>query len=405
VTFGDYTEVLDWSAGEPEKFWQSVWEFCGVIAETRGDRVLADAEKMPGAQFFPDARLNFSENLLRRSGPETAIAFWGEGRVKRRLSFDELRALVSRLQQVLFDLGVGEGDRVAGFMPNMPEAVAAMLATTSLGAVWSSCSPDFGVQGVLDWFGQIEPKVLFCRDGYYYNGKAIDSLACVAEFSAELPSVERIVVCPYLSEMPDVSTLFKGVTLGDAIAGKEVGEIAVAQVQFNRPLYIMYSSGTTGKPKSTVHGVGGTLLQHMKEHVLLCDVKPGNRVFYFTTCGWMMWNWQVSALAAGASLVQFDGSPFHPKPKVLFDLSEAEGVTLFGTSTKFIDALKNIGAELRSSHNLSALRLITSIGSPLVPESFDYVYAHVKEDVCLSSISGGTDIIARFVGGNPIGPV
>jgi acetoacetyl-CoA synthetase len=404
VTLSGYAAIHRWSVTETEKFWQSVWEFCGVIGD-RGGPVLSDGGKMPGARFFPEARLNFAENLLRQSGPETAIAFWGEGKVKRRMSFDELRALVSRLQQVLRDLGVGPGDRVAGFMPNMPEAVAAMLATASLGAVWSSCSPDFGVQGVLDRFGQIEPKALFCPDGYYYNGKPIDSLKRVAEVSAGLPSLTRIIVCPYLSEAPDVSGLPKGVRLADAIADRAAREVVYTRVPFNSPLYIMYSSGTTGKPKCIVHGVGGTLVQHLKEHVLLCDVKPGDRVFYFTTCGWMMWNWLVSALAANASLVLFDGSPFHPRPEVLFDLAEAEGVTLFGTSAKFIDALKNAGADPKSSHDLSRVRLITSTGSPLAAESFDYVYAHIKEDVCLSSISGGTDIIACFVGGNSIGPV
>ncbi len=405
ITLPDYAAAFDWSNAEPEKFWQSVWEFCGVIAETRGDRVLADPDKMPGAQFFPDARLNFAENLLRGGGPGTAIAFWGEDKVKRRLSHDDLRALVSRLQQVLADLGVGQGDRIAGFMPNMPEAVAAMLAAASLGAVWSSCSPDFGVQGVLDRFGQIEPKVLFCPDGYYYNGKPIDSLPRVAEFSAQLPSLKQIIVCPYLSETPDVSAVRGAVTLADAIAGKAAGDIAYTRVPFNSPLYIMYSSGTTGKPKCIVHGVGGTLITHLKEHILHCDVKPGDRVFYFTTCGWMMWNWLVSGLAAGASLVLYDGSPFAPKPDILFDLADAEAVTLFGTSAKFIDALKNAGVDANEGHDLSTLRLITSTGSPLVAESFDYVYDHIKQDVCLSSISGGTDIIACFVGGNPVGPV
>jgi len=401
---GDYAGALAWSVDEIEKFWLTLWDFCGVIGE-RGDRVLADGDRMPGARFFPDARINFAENLLRREGPETAIAFWGEDKVRRRMSFDELRALVSRLQQVLSDLGVGPGDRVAGFMPNMPEAVAAMLAVTSLGAVWSSCSPDFGVQGVLDRFGQIEPKVLFCPDGYYYNGKPNDSLARVAEFSAELPSLLRIIVCPYLAERPDVAALPRGVLLADAIAGKTARAVEYTRLPFNSPLYIMYSSGTTGKPKCIIHGIGGTLLQHLKEHVLLCDVKPGDRVFYFTTCGWMMWNWLVSALAARASLVLFDGSPFAPRPEVLFDLADAERVTLFGTSAKFIDGLKNAGADPKSTHDLSTVRLITSTGSPLVPESFDYVYEHIKEDVCLSSISGGTDLIACFVGGNPIGPV
>ena len=401
----DYFELYDWSVTEVEKFWSSLWDFCGVIAETRGERVLADGNKMPGAQFFPDARLNFAENLLRQEGGGDAIVFWGEDKVKRRLSHDGLRALVSRLQQVLMDAGVGEGDRVAGFMPNMPETVAAMLATTSLGAVWSSCSPDFGVQGVLDRFGQIEPKVLFCPDGYYYNGKTIDSLPRVAEFTADLPTLSKVIVCPYVNETPDVTAVPKAVTLADAIADKTAGDIAYTQVPFNAPLYIMYSSGTTGKPKCIVHGVGGTLLQHLKEHILLCDEKPGDRVFYFTTCGWMMWNWLVSALAARATLLLYDGSPFAPDHRILFDYADAEGMTLFGTSAKYIEALRNAEADPKSTHDLSTVRLMTSTGSPLVPESFDYVYKHIRKDICLSSISGGTDIIACFVGGNPIGPV
>lgn len=250
----DYFDLYDWSVEEMEKFWATVWDFCGVIAETRGERVLVDGDRMPGAKFFPDAKLNFAENLLRQEGDGDAIVFWGEDKVKRRLSHDELRGLVSRLQQVLRDEGVGEGDRVAGFMPNMPETVAAMLAATSLGAVWSSCSPDFGIQGVLDRFGQIEPKVLFCPDGYFYNGKTIDSLPRVAEFSAELPSVSKIIVCPYISEKPDISKLPKGITLGDAIAGKKAGPLTFNRVPFNSPLFIMFSSGTTGKPKCIIHG-------------------------------------------------------------------------------------------------------------------------------------------------------
>jgi acetoacetyl-CoA synthetase len=322
VALPDYPAIHKWSVTEVEAFWQEVWDFCGVLGE-RGATVLADGDKMPGARFFPEARLNFAENLLRRRGPETAIAFWGEDKVKRRMSFDELHALVSRLQQVLRDLGVAEGDRVAGFMPNMPETVAAMLATASLGAVWSSCSPDFGVQGVLDRFGQIEPKVLFCPDGYYYNSKAIDSLSRVAEFSAQLPSLQRIIVCPYLSDAPDVSGLANGVRLADAIAGKTTREIEFSRVPFNSPLYIMYSSGTTGKPKCIVHGAGGTLLKHLSEHVLLCDVKPGDKVFYFTTCGWMMWNWLVSAQAAEATMLLYDGSPFAPDGNILFDYADS----------------------------------------------------------------------------------
>ncbi|MBB3065286.1 acetoacetate--CoA ligase [Limibacillus halophilus] len=405
VELSDYAELYDWSVKEIEKFWSSVWTFGKVVAETRGDRILVDGTKMPGAAFFPDARLNFAQNLLRRRGPEDAIVFWGEDKVKRRLSHDALNALVSRLQQRLQDLGVGEGDRVAGFMPNMPETVAAMLATASLGAVWSSCSPDFGVQGVLDRFGQIEPKVLFCPDGYYYNGKAVDSLARVAEFSKEIPSLNGIIVCPYLNDEPDVSTIAKAMTLTQAISGKTANPIQYRHVAFNAPLYIMFSSGTTGKPKCIVHGVGGTLLQHIKEHKLQCDVKPGDRVFYFTTCGWMMWNWLVSGLAAEATLLLYDGSPFHPVPEILFDYMDAERGTLFGTSAKFIDSLKNAGADPKSSHDLSSIRIIASTGSPLVAEGFDYVYAHIKEDVCLASIAGGTDIISCFVAGNPIGAV
>ncbi len=400
-----YGELYDFSITEMEKFWSSVWDFCGVIAERRGGVVLDHPEAMPGARFFPEARLNFAENLLRRRGPEDAMVFWGEDRVTYRVSWDGLHEAVSRVSQALAAVGVREGDRVAGFMPNMPETVIAMLAATALGAVWSSCSPDFGVQGVLDRFGQIEPKVLFCPDGYFYAGKTHDSLARVAEFAAQLPSLERIVVVPYVSKAPDVAGLDKGVRLDDFVAPYEAGEIAFRRVPFNAPLYIMYSSGTTGRPKCIVHGVGGTLIQHLKEHKLLCDVKPGDRIFYFTTCGWMMWNWLVSGLASEATLLLYDGSPFHPDGTVLFDYMDAEKGTLFGTSAKYIDALAKTGLDPGSSHDLSALRTITSTGSPLVPEGFDYVYEHVKSDVCLSSIAGGTDLIACFMAGNPIGPV
>jgi acetoacetyl-CoA synthetase len=401
----DYAGLYDFSIGEMEKFWSTLWDFCGVIADSRGEVVLADPEKMPGARFFPQARLNFAENLLRRRGPEDAMVFWGEDRVTYKVSWDGLHDAVSRVSQALEAVGVKEGDRVAGFMPNMPETVIAMLATAALGAVWSSCSPDFGVQGVLDRFGQIEPKVLFCPDGYFYAGKTHDSLGRVAEFAAQLPSLELIVVVPYVSKAPDVAGLDHGVRLDEFVAPYEVGEIDFRRVPFNAPLYIMYSSGTTGRPKCIVHGVGGTLVQHLKEHRLLCDVKPGDRIFYFTTCGWMMWNWLVSGLASEATLLLYDGSPFHPEGSVLFDYMEAEKGTLFGTSAKYIDALAKAGLDPRSSHDLAALRTITSTGSPLMPEGFDYVYRHVKSDVCLSSIAGGTDLIGCFMGGNPIGPV
>ena len=405
VELDGYDALYDWSLGEMEKFWTTVWDFCGVVAETRGTRVLADGGKMPGAAFFPDARLSFAENLLRRRDQADAMVFWGESRVRRRLTFAQVYDQVSRLAQALEAAGVGDGDRVAGFLPNMPETVIGILAANAIGAVWSSCSPDFGVQGVLDRFGQIEPKVLLCADGYYYNGKEIDSLARVREFAAQIPSLSRIVVVPYLTETPDVSGLDRGISYDDFLEPHAAREIPFKRMAFNAPLVIMYSSGTTGKPKCIVHGQGGTLIQHLKEHILQCDVKRDDRVLYFTTCGWMMWNWLISALACEATLLLYDGAPFHPDGNALFDFAEAERCTLFGTSAKYIDALNNAGLDPKSSHDLGSVRTLTSTGSPLVPEGFDYVYERIKDDLCLSSIAGGTDIIGCFVGGNPIGPV
>jgi len=405
AALGDYDALYRWSIEEMEKFWLSVWDFCGVIAETRGDTVLADGDRMPGARFFPEARLSYAENLLRRRDDADAIVFRGEDKVRRRLTHHALYDAVARLARALAAEGVGEGDRVAGFLPNMPETVIGALAANAIGAVWSSCSPDFGVQGVLDRFGQIEPKVLLCVDGYYYNGKTIDSLERVREFSAQLPTLKRIVVASYLSDAPDVSGIDKAVAWDAFTAPQPAGDIAFRRLDFNAPLFIMFSSGTTGKPKCIVHGQGGTLLQHLKEHRLLCDVKRDDRVFYFTTCGWMMWNWLISGLGSEATLLLYDGSPFHPDGNVLWDYAEQERCTLFGTSAKYIDALKNAGLDPKRTHDLGALRTLTSTGSPLVPEGFDYVYDHVKDDLCLSSIAGGTDIIGCFVGGNPIGPV
>jgi acetoacetyl-CoA synthetase len=403
--FNNYPDFYRWTVKQPEQFWQSVWSFCGVIASDRGNRAVADREKMPGARWFPDAQLNFAQNLLRGRDETPALVFWGEEKVKRRVTRAELYAQVSRVAGALHASGVRPGDRVVGYLPNMPEAIMAMLAAASIGAIWSSCSPDFGVQGVLDRFGQIEPAVLFAADGYWYNGKATDTLGKVREIAEGLPSLRRVVVVPYLADRPEVSGIREAQRLEDFTAGHEAGEIRFEQLPFNHPLYILYSSGTTGVPKCIVHGAGGTLLQHLKEHQLHSDVKPGDRLFYFTTLGWMMWNWLASGLASGATLLLYDGSPLLRRGAILFDYADAEGMTHFGTSAKFIDACAKTGLEPMRTHNLKSLRAILSTGSPLVPESFDYVYRSVKQDVCLSSISGGTDIVSCFVLGNPILPV
>ena len=405
VTIRDYAELYRFSIEEKEKFWTSLKDYAGIIAETWGADVLVDGDKMPGARWFPDARLNFAENLLRRRDDADALVFWGEDRVRRRITHAGLHDQVSRLAQALAAAGVEAGDRVAAYLPNMPETVAAMLAASSLGAVWSSCSPDFGVQGVVDRFGQIEPKVLFAADGYYYNGKSHDCLGKLAEILNRMPPVARTVIVPYMRAAPPLDGLPGAVMLDDFIAGFEAGEIAFRRLPFNHPLYILYSSGTTGAPKCMVHGAGGTLLQHAKEHLLHCDIKPGDRVFYFTTCGWMMWNWLASVLACQATLLLYDGSPFHPDGNVVFDLADAEAMTLLGTSAKFIDAVRKAGLEPIKTHALRDLRMIASTGSPLAPEAFDFVYASIKADVHLASIAGGTDIVSCFMGGNPTAPV
>jgi acetoacetyl-CoA synthetase len=406
--FSDYRSLYQWSIQEPEQFWTAVWDFSEIVSSTRGERVLLNGDRMPGTKWFPDARLNFAENLLRRRGPTDALVFWGEDKVKRRVSHDELYRAVAQFAAALRVQGVKPGDRVAAYLPNMPESIIAMLAATSIGAVYSSSSPDFGVQGVLDRFGQIEPKVLIAVDGYYYRGKTIDCVAKVREIVAKLPSVERTVMVPYVHAHHDLAGIRGAQMYANFIAPHAAqSDIRFEQLPFDHPLYILYSSGTTGVPKCIVHGAGGVLLQHAKEQRLHCDIKAGDKLFYFTTCGWMMWNWLVSGLAAGATLLLYDGSPFLEKcgGAILFDYADAEGCTHFGTSAKFIDALAKENLEPINTHRLDTLRAILSTGSPLVPEGFDYVYRAVKRDVCLSSVSGGTDLISCFVLGNPLLPV
>jgi acetoacetyl-CoA synthetase len=405
VALPDQAALHRFSVQRPEPFWQAVFRDCGVLATQESPEVLADGDRLPGARWFPGTRLNFAENLLRRRDAAPALVFRSEGGRRRELSHRELQASVARLAAALRAWGIRPGDRVAGFLPNLPEAIVAMLAATSVGAVWSSCSPDFGVAGVLERFGQIGPRVLFCADGHLYAGRRHDSLERVAQLRESLPSVERVVVVPHLDAEPDLAALPGSLAWDEALGPHAAGEIAFERLPFDHPLYILYSSGTTGAPKCIVHGAGGTLLQHLKEHRLHVDLGPEDRFFYFTTCGWMMWNWLASGLASGATLVLYDGSPFHPDPGALFDLAESEGVTVFGVSAKFLDAAAKAGVEPIRSHDLSRLRTILSTGSPLAPESFDWVYTSVKRDVALASISGGTDIVSCFVLGSPTLPV
>ncbi len=405
LSVGGYAALHRWSIDEPEQFWPTLWDFCGVIGE-RGERVLVDGHKMPGAKWFPEARLNYAENLLRSRGDGEALVFWGEDKVRHRVRHAELFRAVAQAAAALRSQGVGRGDRVAAFLPNLPATLVFMLAAASIGAVFTSASPDFGVQGVLDRFGQIEPKVLVACDGYYYGGKTVECLPKVARIMGGLDSVQRCVIVPYVGEFLDIGAIPRAQSLSDFLAPFQgASEIRFERLPFDHPLFIMYSSGTTGVPKCIVHGAGGALLQHLKEHRLHCDVGAGDRLFYFTTCGWMMWNWLVSGLATGATLLLYDGSPFVGRGRILFDYAEAEGMTHFGTSAKFIDAVAKIGLEPRASHDLRTLRAIFSTGSPLVAESFDYVYGSIKADVDLASISGGTDILSCFVLGNPCLPV
>lgn len=391
-----YAELWRASVADPARFWSLVWDYCGVIGD-KGATTLSDGDNMLAARFFPEARLSYAENLLRRDDDGDALVFWGEDKLQRRWSWRELRAQVSLLQQAMRGAGIQAGDRVAGFMPNMPETIAAMLAANSLGAVWTSCSPDFGADGAVERFGQTEPKLLFCPDGYWYAGKAVDIRAKMAALAEALPSVRQIIVVPYLGETGVFAeNVPKAITLTDFTAAYQAQALSFERLPFRHPLFILYSSGTTGKPKCIVHGAGGTLLQHLKEQQLHGDVHHGDRLFYFTTCGWMMWNWLVSGLASGAALMLFDGSPFVGEGRTLWDYAERQRFTHFGTSAKYIDGLRKSGIAPVREWKLDSLRAVFSTGSPLVAESFDWVYANIKADINLASVSGGTDIVSCF---------
>ncbi|WP_207907721.1 acetoacetate--CoA ligase [Ancylobacter aquaticus] len=406
AALADYRALHAWSIAHPAAFWEEVWEL-GEVVGTRSGPSLVDGDRMPGAQFFPEARLNYAENLLRpRDRASVALVFRGEDKVERRVSFGELTDLVSRLQQALRAAGVGVGDRVAATLPNLPETIAVMLATSSLGAVFSSCSPDFGERGILDRFGQIEPKVYVACDGYWYNGKAVSIAEKLRAAVPQMPSVATMLIISYLGQAEEVAaSLPNGVALDAFLAPFAPAPLTFERLPFNHPAFILFSSGTTGVPKCIVHGAGGTLLQHIKEHRLQCDLAPGDPLFYFTTCGWMMWNWLVTGLASHLTLCLYDGSPFAPNASVLWDYAEAERFALFGTSAKYIDSLRKEGVRPGEMHDLSALRAMTSTGSPLAPADFAYVYEAIKPDLHLASISGGTDIVSCFVLGDPTAPV
>lgn len=412
----DYEALKAFSVSEPQRFWSAVWDHCGVIGEKGSEPFIQSDGHIEGTRFFPNASLNYAETVMANLPAGDAVIFRGEDKVQQRMASDDLRDAVARFAAFIDGAGLQPGDRVAAMLPNLPEAIVAVMGTAASGAVWSSCSPDFGVQGVLDRFGQIDPRILIVCDGYYYNGKRISVADKVVEIVSMLPTLEHILVVPYPGEaQPLIDRLntvlqprgngARAIAWFDALDAYAGAAPRFRKLPFSAPLFILFSSGTTGVPKCIVHSAGGALLKHLTEHRYHSDIKPGDRVFYFTTLGWMMWNWLITSLGSGASLVLYDGSPFAPDGNVLWDYAETECITHFGTSAKYIDAMKKAGLKPRETHRLDSLRCILSTGSPLVPESFDYVYRDIKSDVHLASISGGTDIMGCFVLGNPIGPV
>jgi acetoacetyl-CoA synthetase len=400
----NYQDLYQWSINNPENFWEAIWKFCGVKYKNSYDKVLVDGDKLPGAKWFVGSKINFVENLLQADDAQLAIIGRSERSQRSTLNFKQLRNKVARMSHALIESGVKPGDRVAGYLPNIPETVISMLAATAVGAVWSSCSEDFGVKGVLDRFGQIEPAILIAADGYSYQGKKIRRIDSIATLSHSIASIKKVVVIPFLELDPDLTNINNSISF-DHFIDNQFDTIPYVYVDFDHPLFILYSSGTTGKPKCIVHGCGGTFMQLIKEHMLHIDVTQSDVVFYFTTCGWMMWNWLVAALATGATIVTYDGSPFYPANTQLFDVTDQEGITVFGTSAKYLAAIQKEKLVPMQSHRLTELKAILSTGSPLMPEQFDYVYENIKTDVQLSSISGGTDIVSCFQIGNPILPV
>ena len=405
LSLKNYDDLYSWSIQDIPSFWETVWKFCDVKYSTPYSEIVDDTSKMPGAKWFTGSQLNYAENLLRFKDSKPAIIFKGENQNPSILTYHDLNEEVKKVAYALRNMGIVKGDRVAGFIPNMPEAVIAMLASASIGAIWSSSSPDFGIKGVLDRFAQIEPKVLFAADGYFYNGKRFNSLDKLEGILKALPSIENVVIVPYTRHQADISSIQNGIHYKDFLPVGKVPEIIFEQLPFNHPLYIMYSSGTTGLPKSIVHGAGGTLIQHLKELCLHTDITRDDTIIYFTTCGWMMWNWLVSSLAIGATIVLYDGSPFHPDSGAMWKMAQDFKITVFGTSAKFIASSQSIGEKPKEKYMLNELKTILSTGSPLIEENYDFVYENIKEDVQLSSISGGTDIISCFALGNPILPV